>query len=86
MSDWDELLREGRSYQYEKGLMPPVRRPPSMVPWVILAVSLILISLGIELFWPLPGHHGPLPVCREGQTPAVVSCQKQDAPSTPSSR
>lgn len=86
MSDWDRLLSEGRAYQYEEGLLPPKRRPPSMVPWVVLAVLLVLTSLGIELFWPLPSHHGPLPVCQRGHMAPASSCQKQDEASRSSER
>lgn len=82
MSDWDRLLSEGRAYQYEEGLLPPRRRPPSMVPWVVLAVLLVLISLGIELFWPLPAHHGPLPLCQSGHAAPASSCQKQSEASS----
>lgn len=86
MSDWDRLLSEGRAYQYEEGLLPPRRRPPSMVPWVVLAVLLVLTSLGIELFWPLPSHHGPLPVCQPGHMASASSCQKQDEASRSSEK
>lgn len=82
MSDSDQLLREGRTYQYEEGMLPPVRRPPSMRPWVILAGILVLISLGIEVFWPLPGRHGPLPECHSTQGAAIAtSCEYRSKPS-----
>ncbi|MXV45288.1 hypothetical protein GS501_09620 [Saccharibacter sp. 17.LH.SD] len=81
MSDWDQLLQEGRAFQREKGIAPPAVRPPSMVPWVVLAGLLVAVSLGIELFWPLPGHQGSLPVCQPSQA-ASKSCQKVTTPTS----
>ena len=85
VQDSEALLREGRRFQMETGIPPFWGRKPRFWPWALLAVLLVLISLGIEIFWPLPGRHGPLPTC--GQEPVgTVSCQRPQAPAvTPGS-
>lgn len=30
------------------------RKLPSIMPWAFVALALVLISLGIRLFWPIP--------------------------------
>ncbi len=73
--DSTALLEEGRRFQMETGIPSLLGHKPRFLPWVLLAALLMLVSLGIEVFWPLPGHHGPLPAC--GQVSAgTVSCQK----------
>lgn len=61
MNDLEHVLQEGRILQEEDGLTPPFSSKPSMRLWVCLAGVLVLISLGIELFWPLPVKK--LPFC-----------------------
>lgn len=68
------LLEEGRRFQVETGIPSLLGHKPRFLPWVLLAVVLMLVSLGIELFWPLPGSHGPLPACKQVST-GTVSCQ-----------
>ncbi|CDG33264.1 hypothetical protein CO583_08650 [Parasaccharibacter sp. TMW2.1882] len=77
------LLEEGRRFQRETGIPPLLGHRPRFLPWVLLAALLMLVSLGIEIFWPLPGRHGPLPVCGQGAV-ETVSCQKPAA--VPSAR
>ncbi|WP_122049134.1 hypothetical protein [Asaia bogorensis] len=40
----------------------PQRKLPSIMPWAIVALVLVLISLGIRLFWPIPTAE-KLPLC-----------------------
>ncbi|CDG40171.1 MULTISPECIES: hypothetical protein [Asaia] len=40
----------------------PPRKLPSIMPWAIVALVLVLISLGIRLFWPIPAAE-KLPRC-----------------------
>ncbi|QDH15290.1 hypothetical protein E3E11_04860 [Oecophyllibacter saccharovorans] len=72
------MMREGAQWQKIKGIIPPDRRRlPSLWPWALLALLLVLISVGIELFWPLPGMHGPLPPCSDAAGSATLtSCQR----------
>lgn len=56
MSDLRRLMEEG---------VPdpePPRKLPSIMPWAIVALVLVLISLGIRLFWPIPTAQ-KLPEC-----------------------
>lgn len=79
LQDSEALLREGRRFQLENGIPALLGHKPRFLPWVLLAVLMMLISLGIEIFWPLPGRHGPLPSC--GQvTVGTTSCQKTATP------
>lgn len=79
VQDSESLLREGRRFQMENNIPALLGHKPRFLPWVLLAGVLVLISLGIEIFWPLPGRHGPLPAC--GQVPVgTVSCQQVAAP------
>lgn len=74
MGDLKKLLDKGKTLQHEQHIPPLAGKLPSLWPWAILALSLILISVGIELFWPIHAH-GSLPPC--GQTTLKeVSCQK----------
>ncbi len=75
VQDSESLLVEGRRFQYEQGIPPLLGREPRFWPWALLAGLLVAISLGIELFWPLPGRHGPLPSC-EHVTVGTASCQR----------
>lgn len=79
VQDSEALLREGRRFQMENGIPPFLGRQPRFWPWAVLAVLLVLISLGIEIFWPLPGKHGPLPAC-DRVAVGTVSCQKVQPP------
>ena len=76
----DALFREGRRMQAEVGIPPLKLRGPSLWPWAVVAGLLVVISLAIELFWPLPHRSGPLPVCKAGAV-EVTSCQKVAVPS-----
>lgn len=81
MGDLRKVLDEGRILQSEQHIPPMTGKLPSLWPWAVLALFLILVSVGIELFWPLR-EHGPLPLCgKEGQK--VTSCQKESSPSAP---
>lgn len=62
----------------ENGIPPLLGRKPRFWPWAVLAVLLMVLSLGIELFWPLPGRHGPLPECGQAGV-GIVSCQNTQA-------
>ncbi|WP_336760816.1 hypothetical protein [Asaia sp. VD9] len=48
----------------------PPRKLPSILPWAALAGVLVVISLGIRLFWPVTAP-APLPEC--GATPGTQS-------------
>ncbi len=52
----------------------PPRDLPSLKPWVVVAVILVLISLGIRVFWPVPTSQ-PLPRCAE-HAEAQTACVK----------
>ncbi len=79
------LLEEGRRFQMETGIPSLLGHKPRFLPWVLLAVLLMLVSLGIELFWPLPGRHGPLPACRQVSA-GTVSCQNAPEQNTTPAR
>lgn len=81
MNDLKKILEEGKSLQKDHHI-PPLSKPlPSFWPWAGVALFLILVSVGIEIFWPLHAH-GPLPVCGKGRQ-KEISCQK-GAPPAPS--
>lgn len=73
----EALFREGRRMQLEEGIPPLKLRSSSLWPWAVLAGFLVVLSLAIELFWPLPHRSGPLPMCKAGGA-AMVSCQKRE--------
>lgn len=73
MNDADRLLEEGRLLQMERDLAPPLSHPPTYTRWVFLSVFLVLVSLAIEIFWPLPQHKS-LPACQAGHV-SQISCQ-----------
>ncbi|WP_438381706.1 hypothetical protein ABHV46_12315 [Asaia sp. BMEF1] len=58
MTDLHRIMQEG---------VPdpePPKKLPSIMPWALVALVLVLISLGIRLFWPVPGSQ-PLPQCSD---------------------
>ncbi|QHI94982.1 hypothetical protein GT348_00370 [Aristophania vespae] len=74
MNNLNKLLEEGKAFQREENIPVPTGRLPSLIPWAVLAFSLVVVSLGIEVFWSLPSHR-PLPLCGE-ETKHLTSCQK----------
>lgn len=72
-NDLERLMRASRSWQQEEAVLPPpAERQLSLKPWAFAALGLVLICVGIELFWPLP-KPAPLPPC--DKAPAGASCQ-----------
>lgn len=62
---------------------PPSRLPP-ILPWALVAVVLIAISLSIHFFWPVPSSE-PLAECPPGGEAAQTACirHEPDKPSHP---
>jgi len=72
VSDLHRIMREG---------VPdpePRKKLPSILPWGVVALVLVLISLGIRLFWPLPVSK-PLPQCTEHVQEACIRSVQQPA-------
>ncbi|AOX17447.1 hypothetical protein [Kozakia baliensis] len=61
MSDLDDLLQGG-----ERKPLPPPPREPNFMPLFVAALILVAISVGIELWWPIPNNTQPLPLCVDG--------------------
>ncbi len=61
----------------------PPKKLPSIMPWALVALVLVLISLGIRLFWPVPSSP-PLPQCTDKvqtQDACVRKTQQPDSAS-----
>ncbi|GBQ85535.1 hypothetical protein [Asaia krungthepensis] len=56
----------------------PPRKLPSIMPWAIVAGVLVLISLGIRLFWPIPASTA-LPQCSGHPGTQQEACVKSGA-------
>ncbi|MDI6653228.1 hypothetical protein QMA67_09800 [Gluconobacter japonicus] len=73
MSDLNKILNNPASVQEDSapGFDP---RPPRMWPWAILAGLLMLASVFIHVFWPVPPHKH-MALCKHGLT---EHCYKVD--------
>lgn len=59
VTDLDRIMRQGSPQvtpDRAPDEKPAAHRTPSMTLFVTTAVVLVLISIGIEVFWPLPSR------------------------------
>ncbi|EHH66902.1 hypothetical protein GMO_27940 [Gluconobacter morbifer G707] len=68
MNDLEKLLRDARATQIDQPMDDPgaAGRMPRFWPWVLSAVLLVCVSLGIHFFWPVPEHAAFAEKCRPG--------------------
>lgn len=78
MNDLRRIMEEG-----VRDPEPP-RKLPSIMPWAVVALVLVLISLGIHLFWPVPAAE-TLPVCKPGAH-EQTACIRNEPPHSESPR
>ncbi|AQS88772.1 hypothetical protein A0U93_13520 [Neoasaia chiangmaiensis] len=69
MSDLDQIMRTG-----ERIPLPGEPRPPRFRPFLWVAAILVMIAIGIEVFWPIPKSR-PLPFC--GNAGQNAECVKR---------
>jgi len=51
-SDLERLMSEAREAQAESPVEDAPVKPPSLLVWAGIAISLVLISVAIHFFWP----------------------------------
>ncbi|NVN01796.1 MULTISPECIES: hypothetical protein [Asaia] len=76
MNDLHRIMQEG---------VPdpePPKKLPSIMPWAMVALVLVLVSLGIRLFWPVPATQ-PLPQCTEQVQTQDACVRKAPEPAAP---
>ncbi|UMM09051.1 hypothetical protein MKW11_02995 [Gluconobacter frateurii] len=73
MSDLDKILHDPAPVLDESAAGLD-QRPPRMWPWAILAGLLMLASVLIHVFWPVPAHKH-MALCKHGLT---EHCYKTD--------
>jgi hypothetical protein len=53
-SDLERLMSEAREAQAESPVEDAPVKPPNVLAWAGVAISLVLISVAIHFFWPAP--------------------------------